>query len=250
MRICQQIISAIVAAAALIAGARDARAQTSTQESRWSADVGVGIDSSINGNVNSGAIGTLQGFTAAILPNPYGDVYGTGIQIRGGAGYMLNESTELRGILTYRSAAADLVRLGDIGPSNLYGQYSDYKSVGLDFGLRRYLSLTRSVRAFGEATIGIAFIDRINVQLAAPQANIIFNNTDFYDSTGAFTWTLSGGLAFQVAEQVDLTAQLGLRHVGGLSDVDQLVGTGLAEINNDSGRLTFPIVVGVRFRFN
>jgi hypothetical protein len=48
---------------------------------------------------------------------------------------------------------------------------------------------------------------------------------------------------------VDLNAQLGLRRVSGLSDVDQLAGTGLEGINNDSVRLTFPIVVGVRFRF-
>jgi len=37
--------------------------------------------------------------------------------------------------------------------------------------------------------------------------------------------------------------------VGGLSDVDQLANTGLAEINNDSVRLACPITVGVRFRF-
>jgi hypothetical protein len=37
--------------------------------------------------------------------------------------------------------------------------------------------------------------------------------------------------------------------MSGLAEVDQLIGTGLDEINNDSGRLTFPIVVGVRFRF-
>jgi hypothetical protein len=48
---------------------------------------------------------------------------------------------------------------------------------------------------------------------------------------------------------VDFNAQIGLRHVSGLSEVDQFVGTGLEEINNDTARLTFPIVVGVRFRF-
>jgi hypothetical protein len=39
------------------------------------------------------------------------------------------------------------------------------------------------------------------------------------------------------------------RHVSGLSEIDQLAGTGLEDINNDSGRLTFPIVVGLRVRF-
>jgi hypothetical protein len=52
-----------------------------------------------------------------------------------------------------------------------------------------------------------------------------------------------------VAEKVDFNAQLGLRHVSGLAEVDQFVGTGLDDTNNDTGRLTFPIVVGLRFRF-
>ena len=60
---------------------------------------------------------------------------------------------------------------------------------------------------------------------------------------------VGAGVLFRVAEQVDLNAQIGIRHVSGLSEVDQLVGTGLEEINNDTGRLTFPIVIGVRFRF-
>jgi len=50
-----------------------------------------------------------------------------------------------------------------------------------------------------------------------------------------------------IADKVDFNAQLGLRHVGGLADVDQLVGTSLAALNDDSARLTFPIVVGLRF---
>jgi len=238
-----------VIAAALLAGATDARAQGQTGESRWALDLGVSIDPSINGNVNSGAIGTLQGRATAILPQPYGDVYGTGIGFRFGGGYALDEESELRGIFTYQSADADLVRLGDIGPSSLYGQYSDYKSFGLDLGYRRYFLSTGALRGYGEATLGVAWVDRINVLFAAPQANLVFNNTDFYDATAAFTWNINFGVLFRVAEQVDVNAQLGLRHVGGLSAVDQLVGTGLETINDDTARLTFPIVVGVRFRF-
>lgn len=78
---------------------------------------------------------------------------------------------------------------------------------------------------------------------------MIFNSTDFYDRTAAFTWGLNFGGLFRVAEHVDLNAQLGLRHVSGLAEVDQFVGTGLETINDDTARLTFPLVVGVRFRF-
>ena len=41
-----------------------------------------GIAPSINGNINSGALGTLQGQAVAVLPQSYGEVYGTGIDLR------------------------------------------------------------------------------------------------------------------------------------------------------------------------
>ena len=139
--------------------ASQAHAQ-SVDESRWVVDLGVGIDISVNGNVNSGAIGRLEGQAAAILPNPYGEVYGTGLHFKFGGGYVLNQDAELRGVFTYQSADANLVRLGDMGPSSLYGQYSDYKTLGLDLGYRRYVPLRNSsIRLYGEATLGIAFID-------------------------------------------------------------------------------------------
>lgn len=247
--------AAVLVTTLSLVGAREARAQAQPQGqppangSRWFVDVGFGPAASINGNVNSGAIGTLQGQTVAILPQSYRNVYGTGIDFRFGGGYMLNPSTELRGTFIWQTADADLVRLGDFGPSSLYGQYSDYKSLALDFGYRHYVSLANpNVRVFVEGTIGVGFIDSINVQLAAPQSNAIFNNTDFYDSTAAFTIGVNAGVAFKVSDRAELTAQIGLRHVSGLAEVDQLVGTGLATINNDSARLTVPVIVGVRFR--
>ena len=249
MRIRRTFLSGWVVALALV-GAREARAQSQADEFRWVLDLGVGLDVSINGNVNSGAIGRLEGQATAILPNPYGEVYGTGVQLRFGGGYVLNDLSELRGVFTYQSADADLVRLGDIGPSSLYAQFSDYKSLGLDFGYRRYFPISQpGLRVYGEATIGAAFIDEIDALFAAPQANVVFDQTDLYDRTAAFTWSVGAGVLFRVAAQVDVNAQLGLRRVSGLSEIDQFVGTGLEEVNNDTARLTFPIVIGVRFRF-
>jgi len=242
-----RIRPAIAAFLILCAFAPPAHAQAA---SRFVFDVATGINPSINGNVNSGAIGTLQGQAAAILPQSWGAVYGTGIEFRFGGGYALNKDAELRATFIYQSADADLVRLGDVGASSLYAQYSDYHSFGLDFGYRHYFPVsTPDVRLFGEASLGAAWVGRINAQFAAPQSNLVFTSTDFYDATAAFTWNLSAGVVFKVADQTDVTAQIGLRHVGGLAQVDQLVGTGLETINNDSARLTFPIVVGVRFHF-
>jgi len=251
MRISSPCVLAWAVSSCVVFGAATASAQTQSGASRWVIDIGIGINPSINGNVNSGAIGTLQGQTVAIVPHSYGDVFGTGIEFRFGGGYALNDVSELRGMFHWQTADADLVRLGDYGASSLYAQYSDYKAFSFDFGYRRYMPISKSgFRFYAEATIGIADVNRINIQLAAPQSNLVMNNTDFYDGTAAFTWGLGAGVLFPIAQNVDFNAQLGLYHVGGLADVDQFVGTGLDTINNDSARLTFPIIVGVRFRFS
>ena len=248
MRSPSVLASCLCASALVLVSASSASAQI-TDASKWAIDLGIGIEPSINGNVNSGAIGTLQGQATAVLPNSFADVYGTGVGFRFGAAYALNEASEVRGMFIYQSADADLVRLGDIGASSLYGQYSDYKSFALDVGYRRYVPTeVKNLRFYGEATVGLGFINRINVLFAAPESNAIFNDTDFYDRTAAFTLGVNTGVLFRVAEKVDLNAQIGLRHVSGLSKVDQFEGTGLADINNDTARLTFPIVVGVRIR--
>ena len=55
-------------------GAAQASAQSVKDPAKWAIDFGAGLSPSINGNVNSGAIGVYQGQTTAILPNSYGDV--------------------------------------------------------------------------------------------------------------------------------------------------------------------------------
>jgi hypothetical protein len=243
-----RVIAALASALCLLI-TLPAHAQTAN-DPRWSVDVGVGFDNSISGNINSGAIGTLDGQTAVITKNTYEDVYGTGLHFRFGGGYMLDDLSEVRATFTYQSLDADLTPMGDLGQSNLYGQYDDYKSLGLDVGYRRYGPPTwPKVRLYAEGTVGLAFISEIDNLLAAPQANLVQNATDFYDRTAAFTFGVNGGALFAVADRYDLFAQLGLRYVTGLSEVDNLVGTGLQEINDSSARWTVPFVLGLRVRF-
>jgi hypothetical protein len=230
-------------------GSSEARAQGQTSSNPWAIDVAVGISPSIKGNINTGVIGTLQGQTVAIVPHTYSDVYGNSLEFRAGGGFALNKDSELHGMFIYQNTAANLVRLGDIGPSSLYAQFSDYKTWALDIGYRRYVALSSDVRVYAEAAIGIADIQRINVQFAAPQSNVVYNQTDFYDGTAAFSWSLGAGVLFPIARQLDLNAQLGLRHIGGLAPVDAYAGTSLAPITDNTARLSFPIVIGVRYHF-
>jgi hypothetical protein len=232
----------------LVGFASLAQAQTEP-DSRWSADVGLGWDNGISGNINSSGIGTLNGETAAILKNKYEDVYGTGLHLRFGGGYLFRENSEARVTFTFQSLDADLTPMGDIGSANLYAQYDDYQSWGIDFGLRQYLPLTPLIRGYGEGSIGLAFIDETDVRLVAPQVDFAGTATDFYDRTAALTFGVNIGAMFQIVPRVEAFSQIGLRYVSGMSEVDGLIGTGLESINDDSARWSLPFMAGMRFRF-
>jgi hypothetical protein len=238
-------LRALIVAAALSA-ATTAHAQVA---SPWSVEAGIGWDNSISGNINSGAIGTLNNQTVVILKNSYEDVYGTGLHLRFGGGYMFRENTEFRAVFTFQSLDADLVPMGDYTSSRLYGQYSDYQSFALDVGVRRYANAGKAVRPYGEGMIGIGFVDKTDVTLVAPQANITFDNNDFYDQTTAFTFGINAGLLWELTQKTGVYGQLGFRYVTGMSEVDDLVGTGLDSVNDDSARWTIPFVFGVQYRF-
>jgi hypothetical protein len=224
-------------------------AQSPPPGERWSAEFGLGWDNGISGNINSSAIGILNNQTVVILKNKYEDVYGTGLHVRFGGGYMFKENSELRVTFSLQSLDADLVPMGDLGVSNLYGQYDDYQSFGIDLGYRRYVPVEGSIRTYAEATFGLAFIDETDVVLTAPGGNFTGTATDFYDKTSAFTLGFNVGVLFGVSSKADVLTQIGLRYVTGMSDVDELAATGLDTINDKSSRWAIPFVSGVRFRF-
>jgi len=83
----------------------------------------------------------------------------------------------------------------------------------------------------------------------APQANLVLQNNDFYDQTTAFTFGGNAGLLWNLSDRVGVFGQIGLKYVTGMSEVDDLVGTGLETINDNSARWTMPFLVGVRVGF-
>jgi opacity protein-like surface antigen len=245
----QKRMSVVIAALAVVALASAAQAQPSVMDYRWSFDVGVGWDVGVSGKINSGAIGTLNDQVTVIVPNSYGKAYGTGFHLRFGGGYLVDEVTEVRAVFTYQDLGADLVPMGDLGQSNLYGVYDPYRSFGLDVGFRRYFDASPNVRPYIEGTGGLGFITEIDVVLAAPSSNLTERATDFYDRTAAVSFGGNAGVLWQVSERVGMYGQIGLKWMSGLSAIDDLAGTGLESINDDSSRWTMPVVVGMRVRF-
>jgi hypothetical protein len=252
----RNLISALLFVVALgQASTALAQAAGAAPQNRWSVDFGIGWDNGISGNINSSGIGTLNNQTVVILKNKYEDVYGTGLNIRFGGGYLLEENSEVRVTFTLQSLDADLTRMGDYGAWNLYGQYDDYQSFGVDVGYRQYMQLKPQIRGYGEATVGLAFIGETDVVLSAPAVNFTADASDFYDRTAAFTFGVNLGVLFDIKQQagvfsnVGVFTQIGLRYVSGMSEVDQLIGSGLETINDSSARWAMPFTAGILFRF-
>ena len=68
----KHVAAALIVAAPLVSGAT-AQAQSAAPAgtNKWSAEFGIGFDNSISGNINSGAIGTLNNQTTVITKNSY-----------------------------------------------------------------------------------------------------------------------------------------------------------------------------------
>lgn len=82
----------------LFAAAPPAHAQSAANLSPWALEVGVGFDNGIAGHINSSGIGDINSQAVVITSNTYEEVYGTGLNLRFGGGYFLNDDTEMTGI--------------------------------------------------------------------------------------------------------------------------------------------------------
>ena len=214
-------------------------------ERRWNLEVAAGFDNSISGNINSGGIGTLNGELAAITPNAYEDVYGTGLHLRFGGGYLLTPLSEVRVMFSFQSLDADLTEMGNLGGDDLFAQYDDYQAFAMDVGYRRYHRLAEAIHAYGEGNVGIGFVDATDVRLVVPETGLDVS-TDFFDQTTAFTLGFNVGVMVGVTERLGGFVQLGMRYTTGQGKVDEIFGTGLETINENTARWTIPFVVGVR----
>src|SRR5262245_51396507 len=100
---------AVVTVVIVLGATSSANAQSKAPDSPWSVEVGLGWDNGITGNINSSGIGTINNQVVVITRNSYNDVYGAGLHLRFGGGYLFNPNTEARVTFTFQSLDADYV---------------------------------------------------------------------------------------------------------------------------------------------
>ena len=219
------------------------------QDTKWNIEGSIGWDVGLSGDFLAAGIGSINNVPVVIQTQSFGAVYGTGIQWQIGAGYKLDEKSEVRGDFNYQRSGSNAVLIGKAGTSDLFGTFEDYEVWSLEGGYRRYFEARDKLRPYVGVTAGIADLPRISGVLAATGANLVGYATDLYDGTAAFVFSFNGGVLYRVTDRADLEFQLALRHTSGLAQIDSLQDTSLAGINDRSARWSMPIAIGIRYKF-
>lgn len=225
-------------------------ASAQAYELPWNVEAAVGVDIALSGDFLGSGIGVINNVPVVFRSQPFDTVYGNGVQWQFGVGYMVDDINEARTQFSYQRASANLVQLGTAGNSDLVATFDDYRAWSIEGGYRHYFAPSdQPFRPYAGAMLGISIIDEIDGVLAAQQAGLTREVTDFYDGTSALTLGAGGGLLYALNRNLDVHAQAAVRYNSGLSQIDGLQGTGLEDTNDKSSRWTLPISIGVRIKF-
>lgn len=237
-----QLVSTVALALALTSGSAMA------QEMPWSVSFDLGGDVALSGDLHSGGQGTVLGLPTTVEPRGYDDVYDTPFYWAAALGYAVTPMGEIRGRVSYTSATADELLVGNVAGLSLLADFEDYQRLGVDVGYRQYLT-TAAVRPFVGASVGFANIETLRSTFSVPAAGVVLADVDFLDSSTVPTFGFSGGVQIDLHERLAIQGGLDFQWHGDINDIDGLAGTGLEPINDETRRWSMPLTVGLTVKF-
>jgi hypothetical protein len=216
----------------------------------------LGWDNQFSGNMIKAATGvTTGGAPINLNETTYDDVYGRMGAFKIGASYRTSPRTE--GVFNFvwsSSSASDAgIAIGTAGnpsvPLNV--DFTDYKYWGVEGGQRWFFPRTRFTPFVGYLVGVNRHQDIRGTFVGVPPSDtpgLAAQDGKFFEKSWALSVGPTGGFLIGIGP-VEVMAETQLRFMGGLSDVDWLVEEGLKDINTESGRWSFPLLFGARFRF-
>jgi hypothetical protein len=233
------------------------RAGTPAQETllnRLTFAVQFGIDNQFSGKMIKQSTGsTTTGVPINLDETSFDDVYGRMGMFKLGASYRTTPRTE--GVFNFVWSSSDAneeaTHIGTAGSVPLNVNFTGYKYWGLEGGQRWFFARKRFTPYVGYL-VGVNRHQDIRGTFVNVPANVTpglaAQDGKFFEKSWALSLGPTGGFLVGLGP-IELTAELQIRFLGGLSDVDWLVEEGLRDINSDSSRWSLPFLVGARYRF-
>ena len=211
-----------------------------------------GVDNSFSGKMIKAATGTTTGGAPINLNETnFDDVYGRMGMLRLGVGYRTTPRTEGVLNLIISRSSAQTVNIGTVSTTPLTVDFTDYNYWGVEAGQRVFFARTRFTPYVGYLVGLNRYGDIRGTFVGVPPAQtpgLAAQDGKFFEKSWAFSLGPTGGFLIGVGP-FEVMAELQLRFMGGLSDVDWLVEEGLRDINSESSRWSIPVTVGARIRF-
>lgn len=236
--------------------------------SRWNVEAGVGPEFIVGGDALTGsqAHAGFTGPVTALNDVSMNDAYNTGYRAEFGGSYAMTPNRKLTGQVYYAQADGQDVLLGTQDGIDLRGQFSDYKSYGVEAGLRQYfrpadVPLVRSIRPYVEGKVGAAHVDAIgleNIRETVPTAALTPTTLAMYEDD--WVPTAAGMIGFETPlfNRMTVGVETGIRYTGRPNSDNTDVSSTVAPLdfnrryagaNNGGDRFTVPVTIRGRYRF-
>ncbi len=222
--------------------------------SRWNLEGAIGPEFMVGGDaltgdmVHAGTTSTVQSMK---------DVYDPGYRVELGGSYALNPNRKVTLMGSYAKAKGEEVNLGSFGGQAVTGKMGDYERLGLEAGLRQYMSptgfpLVRSIRPYAEGKLGVAKVSAIDLE-NAQRGGAAYNGgtVGLYESSWVPTAAGMVGIEAPIFKRATLGLETGLRYTGSLksNNTDLNGANPLSGVNNGGSNLTVPVMLRGRYRF-
>ena len=216
---------------------------------QWSVTLAGGALVPVGGEFHEGGQGLVLGLPTAVQARQNRDIYDTGYGWRAGLGYGVSRSVELFGEFTWGRASAPEQQVGNVAGLDLLARFDDYRSYGMEGGMRLHFMPEARVQPYMSAVAGVKRISRIPGTFSVPAAGVTLADTPFYDASVVPVVGAGLGFLVDVSPRVSLGLDGGLRYHTKLAELDGLAGTGLENLNDAGSRWAAPVSAVMRVRF-
>jgi hypothetical protein len=214
---------------------------------RFSIAFQAGTQSELGGDLTKGASGSLVGAPATLGAQRYRDVYAPDLRLQGVLGYGVGERAEIIVRGTWYESDAAAVEAGDRDGDPVYASYGPYEELGIEAGVRFYISAAGRLKSYVAPIVGARVVDEILVSFSVPDAGYELRNVPLSQRSTVPVFGFDLGFSFDLGEHAFVGIDTSLRYQGAPSGFDAL--EGLGEITRSDGRWTAPVAafLGVRF---
>ena len=222
--------------------------------SRWNLEGGVGVASSVAGDLFEGTE-AIDG-AANLADLSMRKAYDPGLRVELGGSYALNPARKVTATGFYEGANGEKdINFGRLGNGErLTGSVSDYEAYGVELGLRQYFRpehvLGTTMRPYVEGRLGATHVDDIAITGARSNGALLAGR-DIGLFEGGWVGSAAGlvGIETPLTRYSTIGLETGVRYTQGLDGSNDVNNFGLEGVNTDGSRTSIPVMLRGRYRF-